>query len=52
MAGRLLEAPWTGLVIFEAKDKSDAEAFMNGDPAVKAGVFKAAYHPFALALIR
>lgn len=52
MAGRVLEAPWTGLVIFEAKDKRDAEAFMNGDPAVKAGVFKAVFHPFGLALLR
>jgi uncharacterized protein YciI len=52
MAGRVLEAPWTGLVIFEAKDRADAEAFMNGDPAVKAKVFKAVSHPFGLALLR
>jgi uncharacterized protein YndB with AHSA1/START domain len=52
LAGRLMEAPWTGLVIFTGKDKVEADAFTSSDPAVKAGVFKAVTHPFGLALIR
>jgi uncharacterized protein YndB with AHSA1/START domain/uncharacterized protein YciI len=52
LAGRCLEAPWTGLVIFSGESKAAADTFTNGDPAVKAGVFKAVFHPFGLALMR
>jgi uncharacterized protein YndB with AHSA1/START domain/uncharacterized protein YciI len=50
LAGPSTERPYTGIVVFQAKDIEDAKAFMNGDPAVKAGVFIAEVYPFSLAL--
>ncbi|MDZ7812596.1 MAG: YciI family protein [Ideonella sp.] len=41
-----------GLVIFEAEDEAAARRFMEGDPAVKAGVMLATLHPYAVALKR
>lgn len=41
-----------GLVIFEADDEAAARRFMEGDPAVKAGVMLATLHPYAVALKR
>ncbi|MBQ0934087.1 YciI family protein [Ideonella paludis] len=41
-----------GLVIFEADDEAAARRFMEGDPAVKAGVMLATLHPYGVALKR
>jgi uncharacterized protein len=41
-----------GLVIFEAVNEDAARAFMQGDPAVAAGVMTATLHPYAVALMR
>lgn len=41
-----------GLVIFEAADEAEARRFMEGDPAVVAGVMTAMLHPYAVALQR
>lgn len=41
-----------GLVIFEAENDAAAQAFMEADPAVVAGVMTATLHPYAVALQR
>lgn len=41
-----------GIAIFEAADEAAARAFMEGDPAVAAGLMTAELHPFAVALQR
>ena len=41
-----------GLVVFEAASEEEARKFMEGDPAVVAGVMTATLHPYALALQR
>lgn len=41
-----------GLVIFEAENEAAARAFMEGDPAVKAGVMAATLHPYSVVLQR
>lgn len=54
LAGRTDEQLDTtfGLVIFEASNEADARQFMNGDPAVQAGVMRATLHPYRVALQR
>ena len=54
LAGRTLEPGdrTFGLVIFEARDETDARRFMESDPAVVAGVMTATLHPYAVALQR
>jgi hypothetical protein len=39
-------------LVFEAKDQAVASSFMNGDPAVLAGVMTAEPHPFSVILAR
>lgn len=53
-AGRTLESGerTLGLVVFEAADQKDAEAFMAGDPAVEAGVMTAEVRPYFLAVVQ
>lgn len=41
-----------GIAIFEATDEAAARKFMEGDPAVAAGLMTAELHPFAVALQR
>jgi uncharacterized protein YciI len=41
-----------GLVIFEAESDEAAQAFMQADPAVAAGVMTATLHPYSIALQR
>jgi uncharacterized protein YciI len=41
-----------GLVVFEAADDAAAKVFVEGDPAVQAGVMTAELHPYAVALLR
>ena len=54
LAGRTLESgdKTFGIAIFEAVDENAAREFMNGDPAVVAGVMTAELHPFGVALER
>lgn len=40
-----------GIIIFRAASEDAARAIMNGDPAVKKGVFRAALFPFTVAFI-
>lgn len=53
-AGRTDEAldKTFGLVVFEAANEGEAREFMNGDPAVVAGLMTATLHPYVLALQR
>jgi uncharacterized protein YndB with AHSA1/START domain/uncharacterized protein YciI len=51
-AGPTTQPPFVGIVIFEAPTREAAAAVMEGDPAVKAGVFKAELAPFSLSLLR
>jgi uncharacterized protein YciI len=41
-----------GIVIFEAPDATAARVFMEGDPAVKAGIMTADLHPYMIAVQR
>jgi uncharacterized protein YciI len=41
-----------GIVVFEAPDAEAARRFMEGDPAVLAGVMTATLHPYSVALLR
>src|SRR5215469_559835 len=54
LAGRTAESldKTFGIVVFEAKDQEAALGFMNGDPAVLAGVMTAELYPFSVALER
>lgn len=52
LAGRTQEADPLGLVIFEADDELAAQAVVDADPAVAAGVFTASLHPYAVAVAR
>jgi len=54
LAGRTSESgdKTFGIAIFEAKDEPAAQAFMESDPAVVAGLMTAELHPFAVALER
>jgi uncharacterized protein YciI len=51
LAGPSTDPPYTGIVIFKAKDRETAEAVMNQDPAVRGGVFRARLSPIALSLV-
>ena len=50
LAGRTTGPPHVGLVIFRAADRAAAEAIMDDDPAIKAGVFAPRLQPFRIAL--
>lgn len=52
LAGRTQEESPFGIVIFEAETEDEAQAIMEGDPAVKAGVMTATLHPYRVALMR
>lgn len=54
LAGRTNEAldKTFGLVIFEAESETAANAFMESDPAVVAGLMSATLHPYSVALMR
>jgi uncharacterized protein YciI len=53
MAGRTLHTDESshGLVVFVADCEERAQAIMENDPAVAAGVFRAELFPFAVALV-
>jgi uncharacterized protein YciI len=50
LAGRTTEKPHVGMIIFRAADRSAAEAIINDDPALRAGVFTPRLQPFRIAL--
>lgn len=50
--GIALDMPAPGVVAFEAEGDEEARRIMDGDPAVKAGVFKAQVNTFNLAFSR
>lgn len=52
LVGRTQDDPPLGLAIFEAENEDSAKLFMNGDPAVAAGVFTAELRPYSVALMR
>ena len=52
LAGPAREEPWFGLVVFEARDRSAAQAVLRGDPAVRAGVMTGALQAFHVSLAR
>lgn len=41
-----------GLVVFESENEAEARAFMEADPAVRAGIMSATLHRYAVALLR
>jgi uncharacterized protein YciI len=41
-----------GIVIFRARTEDEALEFMEGDPAVKAGLMTAELHPFRISLVQ
>jgi uncharacterized protein len=51
LAGPSTDPPYTGIVILVAPNREAAEAIMNGDPAVQAGVFRARCSPIELSLV-
>ncbi len=52
MAGPCTDFIGPAVVIFEAASEAEARAFMENDPAVKAGVFVATLHPMNFSLLR
>ena len=53
LAGRTLNTDESsfGIVIFQAESEEAAQAIMNGDPAVQAGVMRARLFPYRIALM-
>jgi len=53
LAGRTQNTDATsfGIVIFRAASLESAREVMNGDPAVRAGVFRAELYPYSIALV-
>jgi len=47
-----LEMPTPGVAVFEAENDDEARRILEGDPAVKSGVFKGRVNPFKLAFWR
>ncbi len=50
-AGRCYDGPF-GIVVFEAEDLEAAQALMESDPSVRAGLQTAELHPFKVGLTR
>lgn len=51
-AGRSLDGIGPAVVVFEAASEQEARTFMEEDPFVKYGLFRAELHPFRAALVR
>jgi uncharacterized protein YciI len=51
-AGRSLDGIGPAVVVFKAADIEEARTFMQEDPFVKYGLFRAEIHPFRAALVR
>ncbi|MDY0909545.1 YciI family protein [Microbacterium sp. CFBP9034] len=53
IAGRTQESVGTfGLTVFEADDEARAREVMEQDPGVRAGLFAASLHPYAVTVAR
>lgn len=52
LAGRSQDWVGPAIVILEAEDESVARAFMESDPFVTSGLFRADLHPFRVAISR
>ncbi len=52
LAGRSQDGIGPAVVIFEADDQAAARRFMDEDPFVVEGLFRATLHPFRAALVR
>lgn len=52
LAGRSQDGVGPAVVIFEADDEAAARRFMDEDPFVTNGLFRATLHPFHAALVR
>jgi uncharacterized protein YciI len=52
LAGPATDGHFPGIVVFEAADEDEAQAFVEGDPSVQAGVMLAELHPFRVSLLR
>ena len=52
LAGRSLDGVGPAIVVFEAETDEDAHRFMEEDPFIFNGLFRAALHPFRAALVR
>ena len=51
-AGRSFDGIGPAVVVFEAISEEEARNFMQMDPFVKFGLFRAELHPFRAALVR
>ncbi len=54
LAGRTLNTDESsfGVIVFNAASEDEARAIVEGDPAVRGGVMRAALFPYRVALIR
>ncbi|MFQ5968807.1 MAG: YciI family protein [Acidimicrobiia bacterium] len=52
LAGLSLDGSGPAIVIFEAEDEEEGRRFMQEDPFVEHGLFKATLHPFRASLVR
>ncbi|RMH27631.1 MAG: hypothetical protein D6692_07475 [Planctomycetota bacterium] len=50
LAGRTLEPPFIGLMLFRADSPQAAQAVVDADPAVARGVMRARVQPYRVAL--
>ena len=51
LAGRSQDGIGPAIVIFRAESENDARRFMEEDPFVSSGLFRASLHPFRAALV-
>ena len=51
LAGRSQDGIGPAIVIFRAESENDARRFMEEDPFVSSGLFRASLHPFCAALV-
>ncbi len=52
LAGRSLDGVGPAVVVFEAESEEEARRFMEQDPFVREGLFRATLHPFRAAMVR
>jgi len=51
LAGRSQDGVGPAVVIFRAESEDDARRFMEEDPFIREGLFRASLHPFRAALV-
>ncbi|MFK7760049.1 MAG: YciI family protein [Phycisphaerales bacterium] len=51
LAGRTMQKPYAGTLIFKAENDEQAASIVHQDPAVEQGVFTARIEPFSVALM-